>query len=81
MVKRWSVLKAWGVRLAKRIGIKKAKTAVARKFPVVLTGSTLPSSNGASRKHGVLKKSSRPEPSRRLPRLAAAGAACLLMIR
>ena len=52
VVKRWSVLKAWGVRLAKRIGIKKAKTAVARKFPVVLTGSTLPSSNGASRKHG-----------------------------
>jgi transposase len=32
----WSVLKAWGVRLAKRIGIKKAKTAVARKLAVVL---------------------------------------------
>jgi Transposase IS116/IS110/IS902 family len=36
VVKRWSVLKAWGVRLAKRIGIKKAKTAVARKLAVVL---------------------------------------------
>jgi hypothetical protein len=31
----WSVLKAWGVRLAKRIGIKKVKTAVARKLAVV----------------------------------------------
>ena len=29
-------LKAWGVRLAKRVGIKKAKTAVARKLAVVL---------------------------------------------
>jgi hypothetical protein len=28
-------LKACGVRLAKRIGIKNAKTAVARKLPVV----------------------------------------------
>ena len=36
VVKRWSVLKAWGVRLAKRIGIEKAKTAVARKLAVVL---------------------------------------------
>ena len=29
-------MKAWGVRLAKRVGIKKAKTAVARKLAVVL---------------------------------------------
>jgi hypothetical protein len=36
VVKRWSVLKAWGMRLAKRIGIKKAKTAVARKLAAVL---------------------------------------------
>ena len=36
VVKRWSVLKAWGVRLAKRVGIKKAKTAVARKLAVIL---------------------------------------------
>ena len=36
VVKRWSVLKAWGVRLAKRVGIKNAKTAVARKLAVVL---------------------------------------------
>ena len=36
VVKRWSVLKAWGVRLAERVGIKKAKTAVARKLAVVL---------------------------------------------
>ena len=36
LVKRWSVLKAWGVRLAKHVGIKKAKTAVARKLAVIL---------------------------------------------
>ena len=36
VVKRWSALKAWGVRLAKRNGIKKARTAVARKLAVIL---------------------------------------------
>jgi len=34
--KRWSPLKAWGVRLMKRIGAKKAKVAVARKLAVIL---------------------------------------------
>jgi transposase len=34
--KRWSCLKAWGVRLAKRIGMKKAKVAIARKIAVIL---------------------------------------------
>jgi hypothetical protein len=29
-------VKAWGVRLAKSVGVKKAKTAVARKLAVVL---------------------------------------------
>jgi len=33
---RWSALKAWGVRLMKRIGAKKAKVAVARKIAVIL---------------------------------------------
>lgn len=33
---RWSTLKAWGVRLMKRIGAKKAKVAVARKIAVIL---------------------------------------------
>jgi transposase len=36
VVKRWSTLKAWGMRLAKRSGIKKARTAVARKLAVIL---------------------------------------------
>ncbi len=31
-----SPLKAWGLRLAKRIGAKKAKVAVARKLAVIL---------------------------------------------
>ena len=34
--KRWSRLKAWGMRLAKRIGMKKAKVAIARKLAVIL---------------------------------------------
>jgi transposase len=29
-------LKAWGVRLIKRIGMKKAKVAIARKIAVIL---------------------------------------------
>jgi transposase len=35
-VKRWSALKAWGVRLMKRVGAKKAKVAVARKLAIIL---------------------------------------------
>ncbi|MEZ5922885.1 MAG: IS110 family transposase [Hyphomicrobiaceae bacterium] len=35
---RWSSLKAWGVRLAARGGIKKARVAVARKLAVILLG-------------------------------------------
>jgi transposase len=31
-VSRWSALKAWGIRIAKRTGLRKAKVAVARKF-------------------------------------------------
>ena len=35
-VQKWSALKAWGMRLAKRIGMRKARVAVARKLAVVL---------------------------------------------
>ena len=35
-VEKWSVLKAWGMRVAKRSGFSKAKVAVARKFAVIL---------------------------------------------
>ncbi len=35
-VPQWCRLKAWGLRLAKRIGFKKAKAAVARKLVVIL---------------------------------------------
>ena len=34
--RRWSSLKSWAVRLAKRIGMKRAKVALARKLAVVL---------------------------------------------
>jgi hypothetical protein len=30
-VPKWSALKAWGMKIAKRNGLKKAKVAVARK--------------------------------------------------
>jgi transposase len=35
-VQKWCALKAWGLRLAKRSGMKKARTAVARKLAVIL---------------------------------------------
>ena len=35
-VPQWCALKAWGLRLVKRIGFKKAKVAVARKLAVIL---------------------------------------------
>ena len=35
-VSHWCALKAWGLRLSKRIGFKKAKIAVARKLAVIL---------------------------------------------
>jgi len=35
-VSKWSALKAWGLRIAKRNGLRKAKVAVARKLAVIL---------------------------------------------
>ena len=35
-VAKWSALKAWGMRIAKCSGIRKAKVAVARKLAVIL---------------------------------------------
>jgi len=35
-VKKWCALKAWGLRIAKRSGMKKARIAVARKLAVIL---------------------------------------------
>ena len=35
-VAKWSALKAWGMRVAKRNGLRKAKVAVARKLAVIL---------------------------------------------
>jgi hypothetical protein len=35
-VPKWSALTAWGMRLAKRNGLRKAPVAVARKLAVVL---------------------------------------------
>lgn len=34
-VAKWSALKAWGIRLAKRSGLRKAKVAVVRKLAVI----------------------------------------------
>ena len=35
-VHKWCALKTWGLRLAKRVGLKKAKVAVARRMAVIL---------------------------------------------
>ena len=35
-VARWSALKSWGTRLAKRVGGKKARVALARKLAVLM---------------------------------------------
>jgi len=35
-VPKWLALKAWGTRLAKRSGLRKATVAVARKLAVIL---------------------------------------------
>ena len=35
-VPKWSAVKAWGVKLVKRNGLRKAKVLVARKLAVVL---------------------------------------------
>jgi hypothetical protein len=35
-VSKWSTLKAWGTRLAKRVGMNKARVAVARKLAVIM---------------------------------------------
>lgn len=50
--KKWSSLKAWGMKLAKRIGMKKAKVAIARKIPVILHGIWV---NGTSFEWGTME--------------------------
>ena len=35
-VPKWSAVKVWGVRLAQRNGLRKAKVAVARRLAVIL---------------------------------------------
>ncbi|MCA1444917.1 IS110 family transposase [Ensifer sp. IC4062] len=52
-VEKWSALKAWGLRIAKRNGMKKAAVAVARKMAVIMhrvwaTGETFRWSSTAS---------------------------------
>ena len=51
-VPKWSALKAWGTKLTKRNGLRKAKVAVARKLAVILhrSGSMEPSSTGRPRR-------------------------------
>jgi len=35
-VAKWSALKSWGMRVAKRSSLRKAKVAVARKLAIIL---------------------------------------------
>ena len=34
--KKWSMLRAWGIKLAKRVGVRKACVAVARKLAIIM---------------------------------------------
>lgn len=36
IAKKWSVLRAWGIKLAKRVGMRKACVAVARKLAIIM---------------------------------------------
>jgi transposase len=36
IAKKWSVLRAWGVKLAKKVGAKKACVAVVRKLAIIM---------------------------------------------
>ncbi len=48
-VKTWSALKSWGMRIAKRRGLRRAQVAVARRLAVVMHRTTAPSFAGAGR--------------------------------
>ena len=57
-VLKWSAVKAWGAKLVKRNGLRKAKVAVARKLAVICIacGSTEPSSIGRKRRCGLARR-------------------------
>lgn len=48
---RWSALKAWAVRVAKRAGTKRARVAVARKLAVIMHRLRLDGTTFALREH------------------------------
>jgi transposase len=50
-VEKWSALKTWGLRLAKRSGMKKAKIAVARKLAVIMHRPSGTARGRAPRRH------------------------------
>jgi Transposase IS116/IS110/IS902 family len=54
-VAKWSALKAWGIGLAKRSGLRKAKVAVARKLAVILHRMWIeaPNSTGHQRRLAI----------------------------
>jgi hypothetical protein len=57
-VPKWSRLKAWGTRLTKRNGLRKAKVAVARKLAVILHRMWVdgPSSTGRTTRRLLLNE-------------------------
>jgi hypothetical protein len=57
-IAKWSALKSWGKRSAKRSSLRKAKVAVARKLAVILhrSGSTAPSSTGHQRRYSCPRR-------------------------
>jgi hypothetical protein len=53
-VAKWSALKAWGIRLAKRSGLRKAKVAVARSSLSFCTGCGSKAANSSGHQRRLL---------------------------
>jgi len=79
-VAKWSTLKAWGIRLAKRSGLRKAKVAVARKLAVILHRMWV---EGTEFKWSLKEAANQPagQPSSRRPAGANVPAGTLALVR
>jgi hypothetical protein len=80
-VAKWSALKAWGIRLAKRSGLRKAKIAVTRKRSSCIgCGSMVPNLDGRQRRPPC-KQRSKLANSRRAPAGSKVPAGTLALVR
>src|SRR6516165_6775017 len=73
-------LKAWGIRLAKRSGLRKAKVAVARKL-AVCTGCGSKAANSSGHQRRLINLHSRTKPNSRRPAGSNVPAGTLALVR